>query len=474
MAAERRVAELKIHTAKQRTSALITELNRLVLKSYSSPAAQDFLDFVQLSASRLLELLEQEETHVKEGILKPDELELRSHRVTQFLPALLRTLRFVSGSEIDVSPGPLVQPLRRYVRSILPGADIIVSSKAELNYSIQEIAGQLRNLFAGSVLEQCCTKLPQFLFAVNIPSTEFQNILVHAILSHELGHGLYDRRQIQDAILPQIRLDEARVKIGLDHILQSAASAVPAIPELIARENASGEISERITSWVEEIVCDVIGIHLFGPAFYFAYVYFLISFSRLDHASRSHPPIRLRLKHMSDLMERLYPHLEPVDLWPTITKSIKEWKEICGAPVSQKAFFDQIAVETLTDPNNFEMILREVGSKMVGLPVYTAKSLERDLQNIQPLILSLIPPGEVGAFGSTTGIDIASILNIGWIVYLSKLDDFRAKLPSGKDLSETDVVIQLQALILKSLEIAEIRSTYSEIVSRDTWNRQNP
>jgi hypothetical protein len=108
-----------------------------------------------------------------------------------------------------------------------------------------------------------------------------------------------------------------------------------------------------------------------------------------------------------------------------------------------------------------------------SLPVYTSQIFERDLRIIEPMILNLIPPGEVGEFGSTRGIDIASILNVGWVVYLSKLDAFRAKLPGGKDLSEAQVITQLHALILKSLEIAEIRSTYSEFVSRDPRNRQN-
>ena len=471
MVAEERVARLKIHTAKQRTAALLRELDRLASKSYSSPGANRLIEFVRLSAERLNLLLNQEEELIHSGILTPWELEVRSHRVTQILPSLLRTLRFVSGSEIDVSPGgQIVQPLRRYFRSILPGSDIILSSKPELNYSIQEIAALLRNVFHGTVLEESCQALPDHLFAINIPSTEFGNILIHAVLSHEVAHGIYARRQIADQVYPKIRIDQEKVRAELERISKATTTAVPPVDDLVARQNATVEVAERITNWTEELSCDVIGIHLFGLAFYFAYMHFLLSFSRLDNASKTHPPIRLRLKFMTKVMNELYPREQ---LRKEITDVLDEWTSICNIKSSLKAAYNEIAVNIFEDPMNLRVILDGVQNSLGGIACYSAEQLDFDTKAIEPLFLNLIPAGEMGDFSSEVGTEVASILNIGWLVYLTRMNEFRAKLPRSVGTEEGDIIGQLQALILKSFEISEIRFTYNEISNNGPGNGKN-
>src|SRR5258708_7242297 len=106
-----------------------------------------------------------------------------------------------------------------------------------------------------------------------------------------------------------------------DPMTQSSTSGRTPHSELLARQIATQEITDRINNWIEEITCDLIGIFLFGPAFYFAYTYFLLSFSRLDNASKTHPPIRLRLKLMTQLLSERYPR---TTLRPTIATAVVE------------------------------------------------------------------------------------------------------------------------------------------------------
>lgn len=459
MAGERRIASLKVETAKQRIGALQNELERLGNKSYSSFGTVRLLEFIKASSDQLLILLTQEEELINADVLSPAELELRSHRVTQILPALNRTLRFVSGSETDTSPAQLVQPLRRYVRSILPGSDIIVSAKPELNYSIQEIAALLRDTFSDTVLENCCRALPEYLFAINIPSTEFQSVLIHAILSHEFGHGLFVRRQIADRILPHVTVREDLLQTALAATQQMMPDGV-SLPELLVRQIATQEIAERINNWIEEIACDVIGLLLFGPAFYFAYTNFLLSFSRLDNASKTHPPIRLRLKLMTEMLCKRYP-LET--LRPKISTMVSEWKDICSVPISHRTSYDEVAVKTLGDTDLSIIFFEQTESSLEGIGLYTKEKLKADLDILEPAFLTLIPIGESNVFPSNIATDIPSILNVAWMVYLSRIEDFRKKLPQGNGMSEMELIGRLQQLVLKSLEIAEIRSTHSEI-----------
>jgi hypothetical protein len=182
-----RIAALKIRTAQDRAHAVIEEVTRVENKVYVSPGSKRVLGFVRDAAVRIHSLLEDEKSVASADLLDSSQLETRLYRITKLLPLLHLVLGFVDGSDVQRSPGQLVPTLRRYTRSILPESEIVVSSKPELNYSIQDIAGALRNLFSGTSLEPSCSLLPELLFMLNIPAVESGQILIHGVLAHELG-----------------------------------------------------------------------------------------------------------------------------------------------------------------------------------------------------------------------------------------------------------------------------------------------
>ncbi len=171
------------------------------------------------------------------------------------------------------------------------------------------------------------------------------------------------------------------------------------------------------------------------------------------------------------------------DLYPKdalraeVNDALEQWADICSIKARHKTVYDELAFKTFDEPGNVRVILDGVKASLSGLECYSAERLERDVKQIEPLFLNLIPPGETGSFSSEDGTEIASILNIGWLVYLSKLSEFRSKLPRGSDIADSEATRQLQELILKSLEISEIRFTYNEIArngSRDGENSAAP
>lgn len=146
----RRIIALKIETAQDRIDGLLGEIRELETKTYSSPGSRAILNFVRESAISIRKFLSEEHEIADSGLLQPKELEVRIHRRTQLLPLLHQLLGFIEGSDINECPGALVPPLRRYTRKVLPAAEIVVSSKPELNYSINEISEPLREALKGS------------------------------------------------------------------------------------------------------------------------------------------------------------------------------------------------------------------------------------------------------------------------------------------------------------------------------------
>lgn len=179
----KRISLRILESAEDRLDALQQEVVKVQNRIYSSPGSSKLLNFIREAASELRKILHDQQSVVQAGLLSPAELDVRLHRYVELVPLFHELLGLVEGSDVHHSPGQLIVPLRRYVKSVIPNAEIIVSSKPELNYSIQEISRTLKQTFAFEQLEKAREELPEPLFLLNIPAVESGHILIHATLS---------------------------------------------------------------------------------------------------------------------------------------------------------------------------------------------------------------------------------------------------------------------------------------------------
>ncbi|HLJ25967.1 MAG TPA: hypothetical protein VKY85_04600 [Candidatus Angelobacter sp.] len=460
MDSHRLVAQLKIESAQNRAQALIEEVGRIKNRPYSSPASKDILEFVQEAATAIRSLLESEKTVADASPLMPAELEVRLHRTIKVIPYLHTLIGFIEGSEIPKSPGQLIQPLRRYVRSVIMNSDIVVSSKPELNYSIREVVASIRKAFSETPppLSQSCAKLPDFLFLVNIPAIESEQILIHAILSHELGHALYNKHDLEKRLLPAIKIRDKMIRHLVNVITTGETESSP-MSEIWLRQYVTDQVTERVSRWVTELSSDMIGIQLFGPALYFASTTLLSSFSHIDRCSSSHPPPRLRIKLMTRMLKKAY----TTDKWHSnLTELIKAWADISGETIATRQPMDQIAIESLDRDDVLDLIETSVSDAIPEELRYNSTKLDADVRDLVPLILNSVPPGELGPMGREKPIELVSIINAGWYVYLCQLAEFGARLHESAANSRLAAATGLHRLILKALEISDIRISWEE------------
>ncbi|MFI5117559.1 MAG: hypothetical protein ACHP8B_12770 [Terriglobales bacterium] len=363
---------------------------------------------------------------------------------------------FVEGSDVHRSPGQLVPALRRYSQSILPTSEIVVSSKPELNYSIRDIAGPLKKLFLGTLVEPSCALLPEILFVVNIPAVESEQILIHAVLAHELGHALYDNREVAKDLLPKIKLDEDLIKSMAKTIHEEQLKQGNPTPELRLRKQVTQEISGRVNGWVKELCSDAIGIRLFGPALCFAVAHLLTSFIHMDKGSETHPPPRLRVRLMIRMLKQLY----SVDKWrPDLQSFLRDWDEVSANHIPGSNYYDQVALETTTD-TVLDLIAEASGLAASAAKCYTTERFDHDVAELAPLFLNHIPPGETGPYGRGTPVELASVINAGWHVYLCDFETFRKSLNPKDGDTRFTAATKLHELVLKALEISEMKTAW--------------
>jgi hypothetical protein len=302
---------------------------------------------------------------------------------------------------------------------------------------------------------------------MNIPAVESGQILIHGVLAHELGHALYKKHALARKLLPNIRVDEDLVKKLVKTISEAPKPQGPP-PELRLREWITDQVTSRITGWVMELSSDAIGIRLFGPALFFAEVHLMTAFKHIDQGSATHPPNRLRARLMMRMLRQLY---RVGELHENLQAFFRDWDETSAAPIGTRTAFDQLAIESI-DERALDLIIHASATAAPDAQHYTAARFDKDAAELAPLFMNYIPPGETGSYGRTAPVELASIINAGWHVYLCDFEAFRKKLHAGDSGTRFAAATKLHELVLKALEISEMKTAWEE-ARNDSKRRKN-
>lgn len=264
------------------------------------------------------------------------------------------------------------------------------------------------------------------LLTIVFPKTLKNFVLLHTILGHELGHAIFScsqhQAQISRTALPHIlhsggQLENERAT--LDHIFSARRPPDISIPSKLDPNNFWQ--SHSWVAWIEEILCDLIGLTIFGPAFLAAAVSLLRG---LDPSGNSwgpyHPPVAWRI----NLLRRAC-HLLEFDRAPA------------GRPEFAAAFrdfWDYIDGAVKTDPWYNILEDAHIHSAMQALhalhiahsPAAYLPPDDAELENLYCQLQRRIPP--VGFTLESTGkvscreVDFRSILFAGWMSSKNRFD----------------------------------------------------
>jgi hypothetical protein len=259
-------------------------------------------------------------------------------------------------------------------------------------------------------------------------------------------------------LLPQIKLDENLVKTMAKTMYEEQSKQGNPTPELRLRKQVTEEIAVRVNGWVKELCSDAIGILLFGPALFFAAAHLLTSFIHMDKSSETHPPPRLRVRLMMRMLKQFY----SVDKWKAELQAFsRDWDDVSASQIPGGNFYDQVALETISDA--VLDLIAEAGSRAISVDKrYTTEKFDRDVATLAPFFLNHIPPGETGPYGRGTAVELASVINAGWHVYLCDFETFRKSLHPKDGETRFTAATKLHELVLKALEISEMKTAWEE------------
>jgi hypothetical protein len=295
---------------------------------------------------------------------------------------------------------------------------------------------------------------------VTVPAKAFAIVPHLSIVAHEIGHALFSKITWDISAFNRDDVPQLLSRI-------SARLGVPSI-------NASTmQILQKIfQNWLEEFSADAFAFYLTGPAFFFALPEFCQFLAAGYGMSESHPANDLR-------RAVLYSKLCDEGHAAVFKKhSLYDLTEDFNSPlILRTPSPDQIYNELLTasQPREKSAVISELHASIPSIvpivyqhvyhylqanasaAVYSAQKYDDDLQEHLNPMLAAVPPIESGPdLENKTPTEFASILNVGWVVLLTKLSELRVK-PTGPERFGSNRLERLQGLLAKAVELSEAR-----------------
>ncbi len=410
-------------------------------------------------------------------------------------------VRYIDGARSERLPWSIIPAFQKRIERLLPDVQILLRPQWKYNYSIDlddlylvyhRTLSEYQDFVPHKKLDSdVLGKLKSPFYLISFPSLERKNILLHTIIGHEIGH-LYAEQYITQQkkntfsqfVIPEI-----------ERIVEEEFKRAPVLGPLFekpAKETRKIFYLQEVTRcWkrgLEELIADVVGAILFGPAALFSCYESAIQ-QGLDFEPSAennyYPPWRMRIREILRVFDTHGIKLMPLD------DSIFGKNKEKTARVNQ--LFDQIRTVAenqddlaLIDKNNLWCLAYKqiVGYLNAGVTyLLNDMQLERELVTSDKLYGKLhhlverlennIPPNAIESDAyDRKPADMVDIINAAWFYKLSSAESI---LDSNRSFNEDSYVWRdrLNNLTLKAIEYSDIERDYSDMMQKGSWPKED-
>jgi len=450
--------------------AFADHLEPLSFRQYASEFPRLFLKQLSDLNVAIKEKLEALKSDPDFQSLKHEEAEQHILRYSWLYSQLYVAASIVERSDVPHTVVELVQPLKRLMQLQcgLRKFELLLHPLPVLNYSFYHLGNDLSKVKDQLAIADSKIAFPKQLVTVGFPGLEMRRLLVHSVIAHELGHCLYVERKLENKLLPLVKPDAqeldalvretAQTKIGPE--AEQTPTGQRTLSEYITEVEIKSLLTRQINYlaklWVKELACDAIGYCLFGPAYLFAALDFLTVAYAFDNDLGTHPPNRMRFRLLYKMLDKETGCFNI--LAPQVKSFLDSWRAITG---SQEPRFTN-PVRKLTGTailNIYDRIVSITTSAVGSAGPYSAPEHATELQQLVKRAEALIPPNELIENGVSREVKFQSVLNAGWLVYLTGLEAIQEKF----DLEPWECKIKFNEVIARAVELNEIQRRWREV-----------
>lgn len=434
-------------------------------KEYNSEAPKELID-------DLLDIIDAVIKYYEE--LSQSASDRQVLRISQFLARLNAFLDDIKTVEISDIPVELLPILERIMKKYDKDSLIYLKPTKDYNYYYNNNVNSICDLAEEAFGYKKETR--RGIATISFPLTEKNNVMLHCIFSHEIGHHFGRKFSITNNIIPKIQIDKESLDELVDRIFKEWAKTKKEINgkdigldsffEIEAIRTQQIEESLKILSkWLNELISDAIAACLLGPAYFFSLVELGSSLFTQTYYSDRHPPLFIRIDTVLRILKDLG--------YFTITE---EYLEINSTIQTHREISDNLFGKDETNLH-LRLLKKSIGPAIPVLidevkkffgPSDDLDEINKEIKYLIKLLKHLIPPNEIIIYSEERSYPAnpIAILNACWIVRLEYMSDIYELLGSKTLEEKYNALTLLNMHTLKALELSEIHKNLMEGILR--------
>lgn len=377
------------------------------------------------------------------------------------------------------TPRGLPQMLGALMARLEPNATLVAWPQSSYNYTIRDLLGPLKQMTQSLLSKQA----HQAAFAgvtgplnfVSFPRIERDNVLLHAIFGHELGHPLAKEFLASEKGTPKYSAALHRLTESLLKHFQLTTDTQGALSGSKEQMKSYVEGLRRVLilreRGLQELISDCVGVLLFGPSALLA-SYDILSLGELDEppGTGTYPPRRFRLRTILRLLdaegytaalESALATAEP-EISIGLSRYLEHLRELTARETDKSNLgLDQVVKlaydwveESLPEGTAFAR------SKLAPVR-YDPQRIAAEVPELIERLRIHVPPSEIGVPPDTQAIDWRSALVAGWACRLHMLEGPAAGTPRGIEETET-----INRLVLRAVEFTILGEEYHKFLAQ--------
>lgn len=276
-----------------RDKLLKLEINRLINEIQEYLDILNAKDYFSDNPSKFIKLLKDFLETLDRNIEK---IQPANHdELLQFISyRFVPLLRYVQRAQSQDIPWSLVPIVEKMIHELL-GKNYIITIRPRWHWnytvSIEDLSKSLQKALHYFTLEKDLFKSDDNFFVISFPVLEKNNLLLHTIFSHEIGH-------FYENIYTENNLNKRRKKDIANEIAQKLLDKEYA-KELQPNTEFQELILNTFLGMVREIIPDIVGYYLMGPSIIYSLFYFSL-WNKDDETplddNDHYPPLKYRIR----------------------------------------------------------------------------------------------------------------------------------------------------------------------------------
>ncbi|NIM16776.1 MAG: hypothetical protein GTO45_32705 [Candidatus Aminicenantes bacterium] len=400
-------------------------------------------------------------------------------------------LRYIDGAVTRKLPWSIIKPVEKLAQSIIPGISFMFRPQWKYNYSVVTddlrkfyyvILSEFEDIVERPIEDDVFTNFKEPFHIISFPSIERKNILLHCLIGHELGHLIIKKYKFIDEDLKKNftkRIDSEVKKIVMDYY-PKPFDELDMFTRVYAREEVESSIRTVLQIWkrgLEEILSDIIGALIFGPAMLFS-MYELSLQKELDHKpdyrNYFYPPWRYRLREIIEVLQRPLAQFFPIpakyfpsrkrhkkinsrfELIKNLTEEEYDKQIIKEDPLVRIAYR-----EIEKDKNDFILSTNYFKNELMKKVLVPTK-LFKDIEHLVIRVENGLPPNAIEhSVENRRPATLVEIINAAW---LYKISWEKRLINDDGELNHTlfEEIDTLNRLTLKAIEFSDIETEYKK------------